>query len=243
MSLLVWDQPGTRTFESSVDQGVLYLDNGWGMPWNGLALVEENSNLESPRLSYQNGEPYKTRAFRGAYSARILAFTYPQEFEDYRGTFGLSYRTRISSDLDIAHGYKLHIVYGAKARVNNPSYSDEESVAPFSWDVTTTPIKIPRMRATSHISLDSTKTDPAAMAELETILYGSDDILPHLPTVKELFEIFNLGPIFIVTDNGDGTFTVEGPDEMIQMIQRGTFQLDSESVIHLGEGLYTVSSV
>lgn len=243
MSLLAWDRPGTRTFESSVDQGVLYLDDGWGVPWNGLSSVEEIKNLDAPKLFYQNGDPYKARSLRDAFSARILAFTYPPEFEDYRGTFGLSYRTRISNDLDPYFGYRLHMVYNAKSRVASPSYSDEQTAESFTWDVSATPIKIPRAKATSHISLDSTKTDPEKLVTLEDILYGTESSLARLPNIRELFTIFELGPIFVVTDNNDGTFTVEGPDEMVQMLQRGVFQLDSESVIHLGDGLYTVSSI
>lgn len=243
MTLLTWDEPGARTFETSVDQGVLYLQDGWGIPWNGLISVEENQNFKAPILSYQDGDAFKAKRNRDAFSARIQAFTFPDEFEDYTGSFGLSYRTHIHDDLDYNRGYKLHVVFDARAKVDVPAYSLDQSVAPFSWSITTTPIKIPRMKATSHISLDSTKTSPEALSAIEDILYGADGTLPRLPTIKELFTIFELGPLFVVTDNGDGTFTVEGPDDMVQMVARNLFKLDSESVIHLGDGHYTVSSL
>lgn len=41
MTVLRWDKAGSRTFETGLDKGVLYLPDGNTVPWNGLTAVVE----------------------------------------------------------------------------------------------------------------------------------------------------------------------------------------------------------
>lgn len=46
MATLVWDKVGERIYQVGVDHGVLYLQDGTAVPWNGLIDVEESSDSE-----------------------------------------------------------------------------------------------------------------------------------------------------------------------------------------------------
>ena len=59
MTKLVWDASGTRTYETGVDHGVLYLDDdgkgryGKAVAWNGLTTVTQSpSGAEPTPVSY-----------------------------------------------------------------------------------------------------------------------------------------------------------------------------------------------
>lgn len=46
MAILEWDKVGERTYQAGLDRGVLYLNDGTVVPWNGLISVEESSDAE-----------------------------------------------------------------------------------------------------------------------------------------------------------------------------------------------------
>ncbi len=46
MAVLVWDEIGDRTYQTGVDHGVLYLQDGTVAVWNGLTDVEESPSGE-----------------------------------------------------------------------------------------------------------------------------------------------------------------------------------------------------
>ena len=46
MATLVWDQVGERVYQTGVDRGVLFLQDGTVTVWNGLTSVEESSGSE-----------------------------------------------------------------------------------------------------------------------------------------------------------------------------------------------------
>ena len=39
MTRITWGDTGHRFFSTGVDRGVLFLQNGSGVPWNGLVSV------------------------------------------------------------------------------------------------------------------------------------------------------------------------------------------------------------
>ena len=148
------------------------------------------------------------------FGATIEAYTYPDEFAECDGSkelvdgvvigqqtrkvFGLCYRTVIGNDTDgEAHGYKLHIIYGAMASPSEKAYAtinDSPEAITFSWEVTTTPVNVTGAKPTASVVIDSTKADPTKLAALEVILYGkdptaeggSDGVDPRLPLPDEL---------------------------------------------------------
>jgi len=136
------------------------------------------------------------------FGATIEAYTYPDEFAECDGsveimpgviagqqkrkTFGLCYRTSLGNDTDSTdHGYKLHLVYGAKAAPSQKSYStinDSPEAITLSWEITTTPVEIAsvvngkKLKPTATFTIDSTKIDAEKLKAIEDILYGTDSI-------------------------------------------------------------------
>lgn len=199
MSKIVWDKTGERFYETGVDRGVLYVQDDQGnypkgVAWNGLIGVTESPTGAEPTPLYANNIKYLNLFSVEEFEASIEAYTYPEEFEECEGSaelaygitigqqprkaFGLCYRTKLGNDLEgDDYGYKLHLIYGAKATPTEKSY-ESINVSPdaitFSWDITTTPVPVTGFKPTSILVIDSTKVDPDKLAALEEILYGSN---------------------------------------------------------------------
>lgn len=218
MSKIVWDKTGERLYETGVKNGVLYLQtNGVynnGVAWNGLTAVTESPSGAEATALYADDMKYLNLYSAEEFGATIEAYTYPDEFAECDGSkeivdgvvigqqtrkvFGLCYRTVIGNDTDgEAHGYKLHIIYGAMASPSEKAYAtinDSPEAITFSWEITTTPVNVTGAKPTASVVIDSTKADPAKLAALETILYGkdpsteggSDGVDPRLPLPDEL---------------------------------------------------------
>jgi hypothetical protein len=205
---LVWDTVGDRRYETGVDRGVLYLPDNTVAVWNGLVSLTESRGRET-KSYYLDGVKYLDYQVPGAYSAKLQAFTYPDEFESVLGNavfapgvllydqtarrFNLSYRTGIVNDLEgIDHGYKIHLVYNVIANPSDAAFntiSDSATAAPFEWELRGTPDWIPGFRAISHISLDSRHMAPADLLEIEERLYGSAGNNPELPPLADMLDL------------------------------------------------------
>ena len=218
MSKIVWDKTGERYYETGVKNGVLYLQtNGVynnGVAWNGLTAVTESPSGAEATALYADDMKYLNLYSAEEFGATIEAYTYPDEFGECDGSkelvegvtigqqtrkaFGLCYRTVIGNDTDgEAHGYKLHIIYGAMASPSEKAYAtinDSPEATTFSWEVTTTPVNVTGAKPTASVVIDSTKADPTKLAALEVILYGKDPtteggedgVAPRLPLPDEL---------------------------------------------------------
>ena len=215
MATLTWDATGTRFYETGVDHGVLYLLNSQGayangVAWNGLTAVTESPSGAEANPQYADNIKYLNLLSAEEFGCTIEAFTYPEAFaqcdgtvapsagvsigQQTRKTFGFAYRTKLGNDIDGSdHGYKLHLIYGALAAPSEKAYStvnDSPEALTFSWDVTTTPVDVPGYKPTAQLTIDSTKVDALALAELEAALYGSADTQPELPLPAEVIAIF-----------------------------------------------------
>lgn len=214
MAKLTWDDTGNRLYETGVKQGVLYpvADNGGygtGVAWNGLTAVTESPSGAEPTALYADDIKYLELMSNEEFGATIEAYTYPDEFAECDGSaeltegvkigqqprkaFGLCYRTTLGNDVKgNDYGYKLHLVYGCKAAPSEKAYAtinDSPEAITFSWEVTTTPVSVTGHKPTAHLEIDSTKVDPAKLAALEAILYGSatgDNATPRLPLPDEV---------------------------------------------------------
>lgn len=213
MAAITWDASGKRLFETGVDHGVLYpisssgtYDNG--VAWNGLSAITESPSGAEATAVWADNIKYVNLLSAEEFGATVEAYTYPDEFAICDGTaelvdgvivgqqarkvFGLCYRTKIGNDVDgNDHGYKLHIIYGAQASPSEKAYStvnDSSEAIRFSWELTTTPVNVTGMNATSYLVIDSTKCDAEKLAALEKILYGSaePDTAPRLPLPDEI---------------------------------------------------------
>lgn len=219
MSKLTWDDTGKRLYETGVKQGVIYPMGsngayGAGVAWNGLTAVTESpSGAEATKL-YADDIKYLELTSVEEFGATIEAYTYPDEFAECDGSvefakgarigqqdrkvFGLCYKTTLGNDVKgNEYGYKLHIVYGAKASPSEKGYNtinDSPEAITFSWEITTTPVAVAGFKPTAHIEIDSTKADSTKLAALEAILYGKDPtseggedgVDPKLPLPAEI---------------------------------------------------------
>ena len=213
MAAITWDATGERLFETGVDHGVLYpisssgtYDNG--VAWNGLSAITESPSGAEATAVWADNIKYVNLLSAEEFGATVEAYTYPDEFaicdgsaelvdgvivgQQARKVFGLCYRTKIGNDVDgNDHGYKLHIIYGAQASPSEKAYStinDSPEAISFSWELTTTPVNVTGMNATSYLVIDSTKCDAEKLTALEKILYGSaePDTAPRLPLPDEI---------------------------------------------------------
>lgn len=211
MSRLVWGSPGEKVFESGIDRGVLYAVMSRGRAWNGLISVNERITGAEPRPIYQDGVKVSNRVIPGEFEATLEAYTYPEQFFEYNngfgaiGTglfadeqtprpFGLSYRTMIGNPVDgkNAH-YKIHLIYNAVATPSDRMYQthdDNPETMTFSWDITTTPVRMPKMRPSSHLIVDSRYTSRRVLNSLEDLLYGTSSRNASWPSPQTLVEYF-----------------------------------------------------
>lgn len=217
--LLSWDGVGERQYETGVDHGVLYVPNGSGVydtgfAWNGLTAITESPSGAEPTALYADNIKYLNLISAEEFAFTLEAYTYPDEFEQFdggvtseavgltihqqsRGTFGLSYRTRVGDDTDPDAGYKLHLVYGCIAQPSEKAYStvnDSPEAITFSWEVSTTPAPVTGLKPASLLTVDSTVADSVKLAALEVILYGvtgTPNVQPKLPTPDEVIALLD----------------------------------------------------
>lgn len=218
MSKIVWDQTGERLYETGVKRGVLYVqDSGGtypkGVAWNGLTAVTESPSGAEATPLYADDIKYLNLISTEELGGTIEAYTYPDEFAECDGsasiatgvyigqqsrkTFGMCYTTTVGNDVDSnAHGYKLHLIYGALASPSEKAYStinDSPEAITFSWEFSTTPVSVTGFKPTANIVIDSTKATPEKMAALEKILYGDTDVEPRLPLPNEVAQVMSAG--------------------------------------------------
>lgn len=237
MTKLIWGAPTDRNYETGVDRGVYYPRSGPGLAWNGLISVDDQPSDQYTSEKYYDGQKYYNRKVVDSFAGQIKAYTYPIEFET---DFGFSFRSKIKDD-----GYKIHLVYNVLAVMSPPSYSSLSSspdIDPFVWDFVTTPIRIPGRAATAHIIIDATKAYPEALSDLEDLIYGSDLADAKLPAISEVLDLFEDHSILKITDHGDGTWTAEGPDDVVYMLTDTMFEISWPSAVYIDSESYYVSS-
>ena len=214
MAKLVWDESGKRVYETGVRNGVLYVqgENGEyqkGVAWNGLTAVTESPSGAEPTALYADDIKYLELFSAEEFGATIEAYTYPEEFEACDGSaslgtgvtigqqdrkaFGICYRTVVGNDVKgNEHGYKLHLVYGAKAKPSEKAYAtvnDSPEAVTFSWEVTTTPVNVAGFKPTASVTIDSTKIEAGKLKTIEDKLYGTASEEATLPLPDEIKQI------------------------------------------------------
>lgn len=214
MAKLVWDESGKRVYETGVRNGVLYVqgENGEyqnGVAWNGLTAVTESPSGAEPTALYADDIKYLELFSAEEFGATIEAYTYPEEFEACDGSaslgtgvtigqqdrkaFGLCYRTIVGNDVKgNENGYKLHLIYGAKAKPSEKAYAtvnDSPEAITFSWEVSTTPVNVAGFKPTASVTIDSTKVTPEKLKLIEDKLYGTASEEATLPLPDEIKQI------------------------------------------------------
>ena len=215
-----WDQTGEKKYETGVDRGVLYpvSENGTyplGVAWNGLSSVTESPSGAEPTAVYADNQKYLNLFSAEEFGATVEAYMYPDDWEACDGSaevapgatiqqqdrqgFGLSYRSLIGNDTkDTNYGYKIHLIYGAKASPSERAHStinESPEASAMSWEITTTPVPVPGYKPTATFVIDSTKTSADKLKAIEDILYGKDAadgseaVAPRLPLPEEIISI------------------------------------------------------
>lgn len=261
MTVLTWDSPGERFFQAGVDRGVLYIPGGDAVAWSGLTAVDETVDDGSAPY-HVDGVKYLDRELLGDFSATIKAFTYPDEFEPFNGmgdmgngllagdqkpkSFSMCYRTRVGNDTEgTDHGYLIHILYNCIALPNAKSFATlDDNVTPveFVWDIKAVPASAEGYRPTAHLIFNSNELYPPVLATLEDVLYGTDDDDAFLPPLESIISVAIALGMITITDNGDGTWTADGPSDFITMLDATSFQITGVDATFLDADTYEVTS-
>jgi hypothetical protein len=262
MTAITWDDAGSRLYESGIDRGVLFLQNGFGVPWNGLVSVSADSGVTVEPV-YFDGTKINDLTSSAEFSGTIKAFTYPDEFLQFEGflednsglivtgqpseRFHLAYRTMVGSDSegDSAH-YKIHILYDLTAIPTTRTYETMGSTvnpSEFEWQITGIPRQLSGFKPTAYLIVDSRKVSSWFLSDLEEVLYGSDDTDPFLPAMESLAAYIRNYDRIVVIDNGDGTYTV-ATDQTGAIVENidGTFEVVNANVTILDADSYEISS-
>jgi hypothetical protein len=263
MAVLTWDDVGERVYQTGVDRGVLYLQDGTAVAWNGIIGVEESSNGEL-KSYYLDGIKYLESLTPRDYVGKLKAFTYPDEFDAVNGigefaegfevyeqvpkNFNLSYRTKIGNGIDgLDHGYKIHLLFNVLAQADGIEYStvagSDISPAEFVWTLTGTPENIRHFRPTVHIAIDSRDTPPEVLSIIENKIYGTAVSSASFPTLLEIMQYFGYLGALLIIDHGDGTWTaIDEGGSYISEVVNDMFTINNADVTFLDQFTYTISS-
>ena len=214
MAKLVFNNVGERLFETGVKNGVLYVmgDDGTyekGVVWNGLTAVTESPSGAETTPLYADDVKYVVIYAAEEFGATVEAYTYPEEFEQCDGSaaiaegvtigqqtrksFGMCYKTSVGNDVQGQDfGYKIHIIYGAKAAPSEKSYStinDSPEAVTFSWELSTVPVPVEGFNPTATMVIDSTRVPAEKLALIEDKLYGTESEEATLPLPNELLAL------------------------------------------------------
>jgi hypothetical protein len=206
MTALVWDKTGERVYQTGVDRGVLFLQDGTVVPWNGLTSVEDTTSRDANEF-FLDGVKYLEYLNPNDFSANLKAFTYPVEFDSVVGikkdssglrihdqpskSFSLSYRTKIGNDLiGIDAAYYIHLIYNVLANPDShdsPTINDSVSATEFGWVLSARPVQNAGVwRPTAHVSVDSRDLAPEVLQGFEDTIYGTAESDPSLPALVDL---------------------------------------------------------
>ena len=259
--MITWDDPTRRYYQHGLDHGVLYIGAAAPIPWNGLISFDEGGE-GSTEMLYRDGVVYLADAEPGDHVGQINSIMYPDAFGACIGIpkvtdglyvdnqkpqpFHMSYRTLIGSGTagDL-FGYQLHLVYNCMATVSprkRNTIGKDTAPVDFTFNVVCTPVKMPGYRPTAHVIIDTRNLSPDIVAEIEGILYGVGVTPGRMPEPLELFDLMNFGDAIVVTDHGDGTFTVEGSEENVFGVDPHYFQVNNiNSTMPDVDGEYVIS--
>lgn len=234
MTRLTWDK---QDYENGLDRGVFYPANGLAEPWNGLLSVDETTEDAATGARYIDGMKYNNQKSPGNFSASISAFALPPSFAlNYKTGFGISYRI-LTKD-----GYRVHLIYNAVTKRPGLKYTQKDATT-IGFDISTKPIAIPNLRPSAHLIIDTNVAWPETVAAFEDILYGDDTNDARLPSPSDVSSIFDLNARYKIIDNGDGTYTMDAPDDTFAWIDSSTVDVNwPKPVVFVDEDTYVINS-
>jgi len=257
-----WDQSSDKIYQVGLDRGTLYLDDDLVVPWNGLVSVEQDGAGTTTEPIFFDGKKYGDLQEKGTLEVEIKALTYPEEFAPYNGVleaenglninnqprkpFSMSFRTLVGDGLsDTDLGYRIHILYNLTATldtINNKTIGDNFEPMEFSWAATTKEEVVPGYIPTAYVVADTRFMEPGSLLWIEYILWGAESVSPYLPDLESLIEILDNSFVVSFTDNGDVTWTAQGPDENFSFPTSTTFAITNVNATYSDAYTYSVSS-
>lgn len=234
MTRVSWEDTD-KFYAEGIEKGILYPKFSPAVPWTGLISVTEDAD-STPSALYIDGQKVRDHIVPTVFSGTIVAYTYPDEFEKCIGVVsGMSSQPKLNFGLAYRDNRSIHLIYNAQASPSSEQYQSlggDVNPVNFSWDITTTPVDVPFSRATARLVISLDYSDPAAISDLEDIIYGNDVSDPVLPDPATVIDIFESHAILRITDNGDGTWTAtDDGSGIITMLDSETFQIDWPSAI------------
>lgn len=218
---LSWDGSGERKFETGVDHGVLYPQDGIGVAWNGLTNVTETPAGADNTKTYADNIVYGAIRAAETFGGTVEAYMCPDEFlecdgqkivngvavgQQPRKSFGLYYRTNVGNDVDQALGFKHHFAYGLTTSPSERAYgtvNDSPEMTNFSWEFESSPVAFEsatdedgnELKPTALLTIDDTSAlvDDVKLAALLDIALGTEADDARLPTPDEVLGVFSTG--------------------------------------------------
>jgi hypothetical protein len=225
-----------KFYAEGIEKGVLYPQFSPGVPWSGLISVTEGAD-STPSALYIDGEKVRDHIVPTVFSGTIVAYTYPDAFEACMGVVsGMTAQPKRNFGLSYRDNRSIHLIYNAQAAPSSDQYQSlggDVSPVNFSWDISTTPVDVPSSRPTARLVISLDYSNPDAVSDLEDLIYGNGVADPVLPDPATVIDIFESHATLRITDNGDGTWTADGPDTAITMLDSDTFQIDWPSAIFM----------
>ena len=211
MGKIVWDNDGSRYYETGVDRVVIYVQNE-ANAWNGVTAINESPSGAEPSKIYADNIMYGVAMSPEEDAFTVEAYAYPDLFNKCIGRkelgtgaylgqqqhvpFGLCWRTLVGNDKNPKAGYKLHIVpllYSSSSEDSNSAINDSPEQKTFSWSLTAIPVNIDDEHVTAVIVLDSRKFDEAglwnALKAVEDLLYGTESSRPKIVFPRDVFAV------------------------------------------------------
>lgn len=228
------------TYEFGVDHGVLYPTRNSKVAWHGLLSVMETPVLNDPDPVYFEGKKINIPSKPADFSAAVSAFTYPEELEDTKDIYAMSFRT-YKEDEKVS----LHIIYNP---VFTPESVDYESFGSgidpikFSWTITNRSSYLKNHAPSGHFIIEFYNVPPNFVSDIEDILYDAASTFPTPQELVDDFEELQLHSTLLIIDHGNGMWTAIGPDDMINLLDETSFEITSPTAIPGGEYWYTIES-
>lgn len=213
MASLQWDAPGSKTFESGIDRGVLYVKDSIGVPWVGLKEVIITENGGEPDPQYIEGRKFINTTINSDIEATLSAISIPDEFMpcdgvqklNYMGLystlqerkqFDLSWRTLLGNDLSgTNYAYKIHLLFNITALPSDRNYqstSNDAQIVQYRYKLSAVPKSFDGRKSTAYVVINSSRYTTSQMNSLTDILYGSSTSNPRMVTPEELSSIFGV---------------------------------------------------
>lgn len=206
MTRVTWDASGQRLYQSGVDRGMIYLEDGTVSTWSGLVSVTESPSGGDPVATYLDGQKVLDVPGGDNYEATIESMSLPLNAAASAGwgilqyglyasnqpkqSFGFSYRTLIGNDISgTEFAYRIHVIFGCTAKSSDFTHEtikDQPSVKTYSWGVTAVPVSFTGRRPTAHVIFDTRVQSSPTITAIEALLYGNDETDAVMPTTDQI---------------------------------------------------------